>query len=85
MFNYLVRRLLYAPLIILGVMFVTFLIFFVVQSPDAMARNILGQRATPKTNDDWLQRRGYDKPLFLNLNPGQPSAADSPAASTGVF
>lgn len=79
MFSYLIRRLLYAPLIIFGVMLLTFVLFFVVQSPEVSARNVLGKRATPKTIQDWLHKRGYDKPLFLNL--GGPKAA----ASSGTF
>ena len=79
MFSYLLRRLLYAPLIIVGVMLITFLLFFVVQSPQVAARNVLGKRATPKTIQDWLHKRGYDKPLFLNA--GGPDTG----ASTGTF
>jgi peptide/nickel transport system permease protein len=82
MFSYLLRRLLYAPLIILGVMLLTFVLFFVVQSPEVSARNVLGKRATPKTIADRLQKRGYDKPLFLNTaSPGDPKAG----TSTGTF
>lgn len=79
MFSYLLRRLLYAPLIIIGVMLVTFVLFFVVQGPQVAARNVLGKRATPKTVADWLHKRGYDKPLFLNT--GGPDTG----ASTGTF
>jgi peptide/nickel transport system permease protein len=89
MFSYLARRLLYAPLIIFGVMLVTFVIFFVVQKPETMARIQLGKRATPQTIYEYMHKRGYDKPLFLNtaamrgeqamLRSGQPSA------SKGVF
>ena len=66
MFNYLIRRLLYSPLIIFGVMLLTFVIFFVVQKPEQMARGILGKRATPANTYAWLHKRGYDKPLFFN-------------------
>jgi peptide/nickel transport system permease protein len=79
MFSYLLRRLLYAPLIILGVMLLTFVLFFVVQSPETSARNVLGKRATPKTIGDWLHKRGYDKPLFLN------TGGAKAGASTGTF
>ena len=79
MFSYFIRRLLYAPLIIIGVMLITFVLFFVVQSPEVAARNVLGKRATPKTIQDWLHKRGYDKPLFLNT--GGPDTG----ASTGTF
>jgi peptide/nickel transport system permease protein len=89
MLSYLARRLLYAPLIILGVMVVTFIIFFVVQKPETMARNVLGRRATPQTIQDWLHVRGYDKPLFLNTAAlsGKPAVQPNgqPSASTGVF
>lgn len=89
MFSYLIRRLLYAPLIVLGVMLVTFVIFFVVQKPETMARNVLGKRATPQTIHDWLHTRGYDKPLFINLDAGRTRSSDSTApggsASTGMF
>ena len=66
MFSYLFRRLLYAPLIIFGVMVVTFVIFFVVQKPETMAQIQLGKRATPQTIYEYMHKRGYDKPLFLN-------------------
>jgi peptide/nickel transport system permease protein len=89
MLSYLLRRLLYAPLIILGVMVLTFVIFFVVQKPETMARNVLGRRATPQTVQDWLHVRGYDKPLFLNTAAlrRQPAVLPSgqPSVSDGVF
>lgn len=85
MFSYLVRRLLYAPLIIIGVMIVTFIIFFMVQSPDATARNVLGKRATPKTIADWKHERGYDKPMFLNFQPKVALPDGQEPASKGVF
>ena len=60
MFSYIVRRLLYVIPIIIGVMLITFLLFFVVQSPQTMAKNVLGKRATPETIQTWLENRGYD-------------------------
>jgi peptide/nickel transport system permease protein len=89
MFSYLVRRLLYAPLIIFGVMLVTFIIFFVVQKPETMARSILGKRATQQTVHTWLHSRGYDKPLFINTAAfsGKQAvlASGEPSSSKGVF
>ena len=38
MFSYLLRRLLYTPLIIFGVMLVTFFLFFVMQKPETTAK-----------------------------------------------
>jgi peptide/nickel transport system permease protein len=85
MLNYLVRRLLYAPVIIAGVMLVTFVIFFVVQKPEMMARTILGKRATPQSTYAWLHTRGYDKPLFLNVGQKRNAPDGQPYASQGMF
>jgi peptide/nickel transport system permease protein len=69
MLTYIIRRLLYVIPILLGVMVVTFALFFVVQSPTGMARNVLGKRATPQNVAAWMEKRGYDKPLFFNTRP----------------
>jgi peptide/nickel transport system permease protein len=67
MFAYLVRRLLYAVPILLGVNLLTFALFFVVNSPDDMARMQLGvKRVTPEAIQKWKAERGYDKPLVFN-------------------
>ena len=72
MFNYLLRRVAYAVPVLFGVILFTFLLSFVVQSPQARALKVLGQRATPQAVAAWLHRRGYDKPRFVNLEPGRP-------------
>ncbi|NMG43996.1 ABC transporter permease subunit [Aromatoleum toluvorans] len=67
MFAYIVRRLLYAVPILIGVNLVTFGLFFVVNSPDDMARMQLGvKRVTPEAIERWKAERGYDRPLFFN-------------------
>jgi len=67
MIAYLVRRILYAIPILVGVNLITFLLFFVVNSPDDMARMQLGEkRVTPEAVQKWKQERGYDKPLVYN-------------------
>lgn len=66
MVAYLIRRLCFFVPIVFGVMLLTFVLFFVVQSPDAMARRVLGPKATPKAVENWLHNRGYDKPLLVN-------------------
>ena len=67
MFAYIVRRVLYAIPILIGVNVITFLLFFVVNSPDDMARMHLGQkRVTPEAIERWKADKGYDNPLFLN-------------------
>ncbi|KAA3653740.1 MAG: ABC transporter permease [Proteobacteria bacterium] len=67
MWAYLVRRLLYALPILIGVNLITFALFFVVNTPDDMARMQLGvKRVTPEAIERWKAERGYDKPLFFN-------------------
>jgi peptide/nickel transport system permease protein len=64
---YIVRRLLYAIPILLGVNLITFALFFVVNTPDDMARMQLGvKRVTPEAIEKWKADRGYDKPLLIN-------------------
>jgi len=67
MIDYLIRRILYAIPILIGVNVLTFALFFVVNTPDDMARMQLGiKRVTPEAIDKWKQQRGYDKPLLIN-------------------
>ncbi|HMM55044.1 MAG TPA: ABC transporter permease [Candidatus Desulfobacillus sp.] len=67
MLAYIVRRLLYALPILLGVNLLTFALFFVVNTPDDMARMQLGvKRVTPEAIEKWKAERGYDKPLLYN-------------------
>lgn len=67
MFAYLCRRALYALPILLGVNILTFALFFVVNTPDDMARMQLGvKRVTPEAIEKWKADRGYDKPLWVN-------------------
>jgi len=64
---YIVRRLLYAIPILVGVNLITFLLFFVVNSPDDMARMQLGEkRVTQEAVQAWKEDRGYGKPLLYN-------------------
>jgi peptide/nickel transport system permease protein len=68
---YILRRLLYAIPILVGVNLITFLLFFVVNSPDDMARMQLGdKRVTQEAIDTWKAEHGYDKPLLLNPEAG---------------
>jgi peptide/nickel transport system permease protein len=67
MLAYIVRRLLYAIPILIGVNLLTFLLFFVVNTPDDMARMQLGaRRVTPEAVEKWKAERGYDLPLLWN-------------------
>jgi peptide/nickel transport system permease protein len=45
------------------------MLFFVVNSPNDMARMHLGQKhVTEQAVDNWKQQRGYDLPLLINSN-----------------
>jgi peptide/nickel transport system permease protein len=67
MIAYLIRRISYALPILVGVNLLTFALFFVVNTPDDMARMQLGiKRVTPEAIEKWKEQHGYDKPLLLN-------------------
>ncbi len=67
MIAYLIRRILYAIPILIGVNLLTFALFFVVNTPDDMARMQLGvKRVTPDAIEKWKQQRGYNQPMMFN-------------------
>jgi len=67
MFAYILKRILYAIPILIGVNFITFMLFFMVNSPDDMARAQLGaKQVTPQMIEAWKVDKGYDKALFFN-------------------
>ncbi len=69
MMQYVLRRLLYAIPILLGVNVLTFVLFFIVNSPDDMARMQLGQKyVTEQAVENWKQQHGYHKPLLWNAD-----------------
>ncbi|HEX9181371.1 MAG TPA: ABC transporter permease [Burkholderiales bacterium] len=81
MIAYIIRRMLYAIPILLGVNVITFALFFVVNSPDDMARMHLGvKRVTPEAIQNWKEERGYDRPLLYN-----PARAGSAALTDTIF
>lgn len=67
MLTYIIRRTLYAIPILIGVNLIVFLLFFVVNSPDQMARQILGEKnITQQDVDNWKKQNGYHLPLWFN-------------------
>ncbi|MBC6413894.1 MAG: ABC transporter permease [Chromatiales bacterium] len=67
MIYYLLRRVIYAIPILIGVNLLTFALFFVVNTPEDIARMHLGDRhVTQEQIDFWKSERGYDKPLLYN-------------------
>ena len=64
---YILRRLLYAIPILIGVNLLTFVLFFVLNTPDEMARMQLGEkRVTAAAIANWKREHGYDQPLLFN-------------------
>lgn len=71
MLAYIIRRLVYAIPILIGVNLLTFALFFMVNTPYQMARVQLGDKhVTAEAIQQWKAQRGYDKPLFLNTTEG---------------
>ncbi len=69
MIAYIIRRVLYAIPILIGVNLLTFALFFVVSTPDDMARMQLGiKRVTPEAIAKWKHLHGYDKPMLYNAS-----------------
>jgi peptide/nickel transport system permease protein len=67
MTQYIIRRLLYSLPLLMGVNVLTFVLFFVVNSPDDMARMQLGQKhVTEQAIANWKHQHGYDVPLLWN-------------------
>ena len=81
MLAYIIRRLLYAIPILIGVNLLTFALFFVVNSPDDMAVSQLGAKyVTPDAIQNWKRKNGYDLPLFYN-----PAAKGSDTLTHTIF
>ena len=67
MIRYLLRRIGYGFLILVGVNLLTFMLFFTVNTPDDMARlNIGGKRVTAEAIQNWKEEHGDRKSTRLN-------------------
>jgi len=67
MLSYILRRILYAIPILIGVNVITFFLFFYVNTPDQIALSQLGdKRVTEAAVQQWKADRGYDKPNLWN-------------------
>ncbi len=64
---YLVRRIGYGFVTVLGVLLLLFVLFFAVTDPDDIARKAVGESARPEVYAQWKKNHGYDKPLFVNM------------------
>lgn len=67
MIKYLLRRIGYSIPILFGINLLTFALFFMVNTPDDIARMHLGNKHVEQQSiDDWKINHGYDLPLFFN-------------------
>ncbi|MEY3252535.1 MAG: hypothetical protein RL227_1508 [Pseudomonadota bacterium] len=67
MLRFILRRIAYGALVLLGVNLLTFVLFFTINTPDDMARlNLGGKRISAEAIEKWKAERGYDKPLYVN-------------------
>src|SRR5678816_948826 len=67
MFNYLIRRLLYAVPILLGVILITFILDNVMTTPEEKAGRVLGPKVKHQTRLEWIHNRGLDRPLPIQF------------------
>src|SRR5688500_6922812 len=63
MLSYIVRRLLYAIPILLGVLIITFTLFRVVQPPEKVAISAVGPKASQVMRESFIKKHGLNKPL----------------------
>ena len=79
MLAYILRRLMYSVPILIGVNLITFSLFFIVNTPDNIARMQLGvKNVTPAAIEKWKANHGYDKPLLYNkTNQGMSAFTDT--------
>jgi len=92
---YIVRRVLYAVPILIGVNLITFLLFFFVNTPEDMARLHLGsKRINAEQISRWLREREYHLPRFCNDGwteagvrqvSGEPAQLCLPACKAGAY
>ncbi len=66
MLAYLVRRVAYGALTVLGVLMLLFVLFFAITNPDDIARKALGEKAGPEVIAEWKKSHGYARPLLYN-------------------
>ena len=67
MIKYMFRRVMYAIPILFGINLLTFALFFMVNTPDDIARMQLGNKhVEQKAVEEWKEVHGYNLPLFFN-------------------
>jgi peptide/nickel transport system permease protein len=66
MFAFILRRVAYGLLTLVGVLLLLFALFFLYASPLEMARRAVGEKAPPEVLTQWIANHGYDKPKLWN-------------------
>lgn len=66
MLAYLLRRLVWGAVTIVGVLLFPFWLFFLYARPEDVARRALGEKAPPEAIAQWLTNHGYDRPALWN-------------------
>jgi peptide/nickel transport system permease protein len=67
MLNYILRRLIYAVPIVLGVIALTFIVFRTTQSPQTIADLKLGIKAPQQAKEEFIRKEGLDQPMLVQL------------------
>lgn len=68
MLAYVIRRIAYGSLVVLGVLFFLFVLFFAIANPDDIARKALGEKVDAKVIEQWKVNHNYHKPLWPTLD-----------------
>jgi len=66
MLAFVVRRVGYGFLVVLGVLLFLFVLFFGVVTPEDMARRAIGEKAPPEAIAQWIENHRYDRPALWN-------------------
>jgi len=66
MLSYLIRRTAYGVVVVFGVLFFLFLLFFGAVKPEDMALRAIGEKAPPEAIQQWIVNHGYDRPRLWN-------------------
>ena len=66
MLAYILRRTAYGFAVVLGVLFLLFVLFFLYADPNEMALRAVGEKAPPEVLEQWIVNHGYDKPALWN-------------------
>jgi len=64
---YVIRRLGYGFLVVLGVLGLLYVLFFLYAEPEDMARRAVGEKAPPEVLTRWIEEHGYDRPWHEQL------------------